>query len=155
MSTFIIGETLEHDHHAIDEKFAQFKRGLGRGEWLEEPLGEAAEGLRHHIYVEEETLFPYLRVGGLVAPVMVMLREHAEIWQALDAVEGLRGGSTGQARESLRSLEAVLEQNNMKEERILYPASGQVLEAADTEAVRTSFEEGRRPDGWLPTNLRR
>jgi iron-sulfur cluster repair protein YtfE (RIC family) len=157
VSTFVVGETFEHDHHVIDEQFAQFKRGLVEGEWLEEPFNGASEGLRHHIYVEEESLFPFLRVGGLVAPAMVMLREHGEIWQALDSVDSeIRGGrDASRALAGIATLESALEQHNMKEERILYPASGQVLSAANTEAVRVAFESGKRPDGWLPGNLRR
>ncbi len=155
MSDFVVGDVLEHDHHAIDSEFARFREGLERGEWLGEPFQHAAEALRHHIYVEEEALFPVLRVGGLVAPVFVMLREHAEIWQALDAMEAEVGRDTTRALAAMATMTSVLGPHNSKEEQILYPASGQVLDPKDTEAVRLVFEEGKRPEGWLPANLRR
>jgi iron-sulfur cluster repair protein YtfE (RIC family) len=155
MSNFIVSEVLEHDHDAIDAEFQRFREGLERGEWLDGSFGRAAEALRHHIYVEEEALFPVLRVGGLVAPVFVMLREHAEIWQALDAIEAGAGRDTARALYAMASMIAVLEPHNSKEEQILYPASGQVLNTDDTEAIRRAFEESERPQGWVPMNLRR
>ncbi len=154
MSRFVVGQVLEHDHHAIDAEFARFREGLERGEWLREPFERAAEALRHHIFVEEEALFPVLRVGGLVGPVFVMLREHAEIWQALDAIEAEVGRDTTRALAAMASMIAVLEPHNSKEEQILYPASGQVLNADDTEGVRLAFEQGKRPGGWVPADLR-
>lgn len=155
MSSYVVGQVLEHDHHAIDAEFARFREGLERGEWLGEPFQRAAEALRHHIYVEEEALFPVLRVGGLVAPVFVMLREHAEIWQALDAIEAEAGRDNTRTLAAMAAMISVLGPHNSKEEQILYPASGQVLDAEDTQAVRLVFEEGKRPEGWLPANLRR
>jgi len=155
MSTFVVEEALEHDHRDIDDGFARFRQGLEQGQWLREPFERSAEGLRHHIYVEEEVFFPFLRVGGLVAPVFVMIREHAAIWQALHAVEAAiaatdRDAATG----AMASLASILDTHNSKEEQILYPASGQVLATDATEAVRKAFEEGTRPDGWLPGGLR-
>jgi iron-sulfur cluster repair protein YtfE (RIC family) len=150
-----VGELLEHDHRAIDADFQRFREGLERGERLDESFRRAAEALRHHIFVEEEALFPVLRVGGLVGPVFVMLREHAEIWQALDAIEAAAGVDSTRALAAMAAMTSVLEPHNSKEEQILYPASGQVLDAEDTKAVRLVFEEGKRPEGWVPANLRR
>lgn len=154
MSRFVVGQVLEHDHHAIDAEFARFREGLERGEWLREPFERAAEALRHHIFVEEEALFPILRVGGLVAPVFVMLREHAEIWQALDAIEAAAGVDSTRGLSAMATMISVLGPHNSKEEQILYPASGQVLNADDTEGVRLAFEQGKRPGGWVPADLR-
>lgn len=155
MSDFVVGDVLERDHHEIDADFQRFREGLERGERLDEPFRSAAEALRHHIFVEEEALFPVLRVGGLVAPVFVMLREHAEIWQALDAIEAEAGRDTTRALAAMATMVSVLGPHNSKEEQILYPASGQVLDPEDTEAVRLAFEQGKRPGGWVPANLRR
>ena len=155
MSEFVVGDVLEHDHHEIDAGFADARAGFAAGEWRRESFDRSAEALRHHIYVEEEVLFPFLRNGGLVAPVFVMHREHAEIWQGLAAVEAAFGTDAAGAAAAMDAMAAVLDAHNSKEEQILYPASGSVLAPADTEAVRAAFEESRRPDGWLPTNLRR
>lgn len=154
VSSFVVQDVLEHDHHELDAAFALFFAGLGRGEWLSEPLVRASEGLRHHIFVEEESLFPILREAGLIGPVFVMLREHGEIWQALDQIEACAGGDFARAQAAFGVMRSVLEPHNSKEEQILYPASGQVLDAAATETVRVAFEEGKRPEGWLPQALR-
>lgn len=154
MSKFVVGQVLEHDHRLIDADFQRFKEGLERDEWLSEPFQRAADALRHHIYVEEEGLFPVLRVGGLVAPVFVMLAEHAEIWRSLDAIEAEVGRDAGRALAAMARMVSVLDSHNSKEEQILYPASAQVLNPDDTEAVRLAFEQGERPEGWVPTNLR-
>ncbi len=52
-------------------------------------LSRAIGALRRHIYLEEEFLFPLLRQAepGLTAPILVMLREHAEIWPLLDELD--------------------------------------------------------------------
>lgn len=154
MNTFVVGEALEHDHDAIDQDFTRFREGLDRGEWLSEPFIRAAEALRHHIYVEEESLFPALRAGGLAAPVFVMLREHGKIWQALEEIATRRDRSAAATAEAMESLVAILEWHNSKEEMILYAASGNVLQDGETEAVRKTFQEGSRPEGWLPSALR-
>jgi len=154
VNSFVVQDVLEHDHHELDAEFSRFFAGLGRGEWLSEPFATASEGLRHHIFVEEESLFPILCEAGLIGPVFVMLSEHGEIWQALDQIEACAGGDFAGARAAFGVMRSVLEPHNSKEEQILYPASGQVLDAAGTETVRVAFEEGKRSEGWLPQALR-
>jgi len=154
MTSFAVAETLEHDHRAIDAEFGRVKSGLGRGEWLGESFRAAADGLRHHIYVEEAALFPVLRQAGMVAPVFVMIREHGEIWRSLDAIESAGGGDPAQALAAFATMESVLSSHNFKEEQILYPASDSALDSQSIEAVRRAFEDSTRPDGWLPQALR-
>ncbi|MDN5877800.1 MAG: hemerythrin domain-containing protein, partial [Brevibacterium sp.] len=83
-----VGEVLERDHHRIDGFFADFEESLSTGTINTEALAEGSGGLRHHIWVEEEYHFPAMRTGGLFGPVMVMLREHGELWDLLDRMEG-------------------------------------------------------------------
>lgn len=154
MTTFAVAETLEHDHRAIDEEFGRVKAGLQEGAWRRESFRHAADELRHHIYVEEEALFPVLRQAGMVAPVFVMIREHGEIWRALDAMEAEDGGDPARALAAFASLESVLSAHNFKEEQILYPASDSALSAESVEGVRRAFEDSKRPEGWLPQALR-
>lgn len=154
VTTFAIAETLEHDHRAIDEELERVKAGLKRGEWHRELFEHAADELRHHIYVEEETLFPSLRQAGMVAPVFVMIREHGEIWRALDVVRSEDGRDMDRAIAAFESMEAVLSAHNFKEEQILYPASDSTLDPEHIEAVRAAFEDSKRPEEWLPQALR-
>lgn len=153
MENFAVATAFEHDHRAIDEVLERARQRLERGEWPGDLFSEASEDLRRHIYVEEEVLFPRLRAPNLFAAVFVMLREHAEIWRGLDAIEGAKG-DPARALAALASLEPVLSAHNSKEEQILYPASEPALSAEDVAAVKNAFEEGTRPDDWVPKNLR-
>ena len=47
------------------------------------------DGLRRHIYLEEEFLFPPLRAAGMMAPLFVMVRQHGELWDAMRALDAL------------------------------------------------------------------
>jgi hypothetical protein len=75
---------LEHEHHEIDAGLEAFLAGLDCGQTRTQDLTHAVEALRRHIYLEEAFLFPPLRAAGLIPPVLVMLREHGEIWRTLD-----------------------------------------------------------------------
>src|SRR5690349_23205860 len=85
MQTGSLAAALEHEHHEIDAGIAAFTAAP----WDRQPLARAASGLRRHIYLEEEFLFPLLREAEprLAAPLFVMLREHAQIWGTLDSLE--------------------------------------------------------------------
>jgi iron-sulfur cluster repair protein YtfE (RIC family) len=141
---------LEADHHRIDAYFAAFAHGLATGSIDRAAYAAGSEGLRHHIYVEEEHHLPTLREAGLLGPVLVMLSEHGHIWDLLDALETqLRNGDpvavlTG----TWQQLETILAEHNLKEERILYPAGDQILPADIAERVLTSLASQEKPKGW-------
>ena len=144
------GQVLEHDHHRIDERFVEFARSLDDGVPDVRAFEEGATALRHHIYVEEELHFPVLREAGLLAPVLVMLREHGAIWDLLDTIaEALGGGEVDAVRNSWPPLEQALSQHNMKEERILYPAGDQALPRDAAESVIGVLNSGSTPAGWV------
>src|SRR5512139_1430603 len=92
-----VAEALEREHREIDEGIEVFSAGLSAGQPDREPLTRAIRALRRHIYVEEEFLFPTLREAGLLPPVLVMLREHAQIWTTLDSLEGDLDAGTADA----------------------------------------------------------
>ena len=142
---------LEHDHHEIDAHFAAFVDTVRRGTPDLAPLLAAGEGLRHHIWVEEEAHFPLARAAGLMGPVLVMLREHGLIWGALDRLDALATASPLDADAVLAAwaeLEAVLSAHNLKEEQILYPAGDAAFTAEQADAILVALREGVRPDGW-------
>jgi regulator of cell morphogenesis and NO signaling len=145
---------LEQEHREIDDGLAAF---------LTDPASEgqrlsrAMTALRRHIYLEEELLFPPLRDVGLVAPVFVMLREHAQIWETLDAIDELLAGDdpdSGLAVDRCRQLVELLDSHNLKEERILYPPADQVLTEAARSRLRAFLESGELPEGWVVAGLR-
>lgn len=147
-----IAEALEREHREIDAGLADFARSVEEGAPRVEPLQSAATALRRHIYVEEEMLFPALRAAGLFGPVAVMIREHGEIWAALDDLEarahaGADGGAGGTS-EAYRVLAALLESHNEKEEVILYPQSDAVVDADVRQRVEDYLATGELPEGW-------
>lgn len=144
------GQVLEHDHHRIDERFADFARSLAGAVPDTAAFTEAADALRHHIYVEEEHHFPVLRAAGMMAPVLVMLREHGEMWDLLDTIaDALAAGDTDTARASWPTLAETIEQHNAKEERILYPAGDNALADDVAAEVISTLTTGTAPDGWV------
>lgn len=145
-----VGQQLEHDHHRIDEGFATFARSLSAVVIDRAAFDDAANALRHHIYVEESLHFPVMRASGLLGPVLVMLREHGEIWDLLDDIAAAIDHDDDPTVGNLwPELVAVLSQHNMKEERILYPAGDEKLSVADADLIVTTLTTGSTPPGWI------
>lgn len=144
---------LEREHRAIDGGIEQFSAG-GGADW--EPLLRSMFGLRRHIYLEERFLFPPLREAGMMMPVMVMLREHGELWRSMAALDGLLAESA--ARETVlgacRELLAQLDKHNSKEEPILYARADAVLSPTASAELSAFIDEGRLPEGWVCESAR-
>ena len=151
MGAETLAAALEREHHEIDGGIESFAAGLASGEGGTAPVVRAMESLRRHIFLEEQLLFPPLREAGMMAPVLVMLREHGEIWQTLEQLDtALAENARGSAVPPLLTeLAAQLERHNTKEEPILYPQADLVLSAAATAELREFLASGRMPDGWV------
>jgi hemerythrin-like domain-containing protein len=153
------GETLEaaleREHREIDEGVEAFLAAPG-DEAGTAALRRAIEALRRHIYLEEEFLFPPLRDAGMIAPVMVMLREHGEIWATMHALEAALADGAGRepASEACRELLERLDRHNMKEEAVLYPRADGALAGPAAERLGALLESGRLPDGWVCAGTR-
>ena len=147
---------LEREHQEIDAGLGAFGDGLESGELLGAALDRAADALRRHIYLEEEFLFPPLRAAGMVPPVLVMLREHGEIWRTLDALEREVGPGTaaGTAQDRCRALLAQLASHNAKEEPIIYPQGDAVLSDQAKSELHELIDSGRMPPGWVCAQAR-
>lgn len=156
-ATASAGDLLERDHRRIDEGFARFAASLDGPTVDRTAFHDAARALRHHIYIEEVHHFPAVKASGLMAPVLVMLREHGAIWDLLDALgEVLDGGGDEAhdndddtaARRLWRELATVLGEHNIKEERIVYPAGDEQLPPATAAAIADALVAGETPPGW-------
>ncbi|TDB90361.1 hemerythrin domain-containing protein [Actinomadura sp. 7K534] len=149
-----LSAALEREHREIDEGIESFTAALAEGRGDGVPLKRALEGLRRHIYLEEEFLFPPLQEAGLMAPVFVMLREHGELWRTMDRLEAAtaRGPANphpeGEVRELCTELLGLLDRHNSKEEPILYPQADAVLEPGAIDHLRRFLASGRLPEGW-------
>jgi iron-sulfur cluster repair protein YtfE (RIC family) len=141
---------LEREHHEIDAGVEAFLEGLSHGETRTEDLTRAVDALRRHIYLEEEFLFPPLRAAGVLPPVLVMLREHGEIWRSLDAILAMDPDADGVgARERCGELLSQLASHNAKEEPIIYPQGDAVLTEEATGELREFISSGQMPEGWV------
>lgn len=150
MTTDTVAAALEREHREIDDGIEAFLAGAAVGQCLSQ-LTQAMDALRRHIFLEEKFLFPPLRDAGLVAPIFVMLREHGEIWDTMDALDAELGSSADAAvmSEICRKLLEQLEAHNSKEEPIVYPQADAALTAVASASLRALLAAGRIPERWV------
>lgn len=146
-----LSAALEREHREIDEGIKAYLTGRAQGQARVEALRRAIAALRRHIYLEEALLFPPLHDAGLALPILVMLREHGEIWLTLDGLGAqLRiNPEAGVMSEICRVLLEQLERHNSKEEPILYPQADCVLSAAAAAELSAFLATGSMPAGWV------
>jgi regulator of cell morphogenesis and NO signaling len=130
----------DHDRLEVIEQRAFEAHAAGDAAGAVAAWKEFAHGLERHIRFEEQVLFPVFeeRTGAPPAagPTAVMRIEHREIEGLLDEIAAALEGATDALPLRAR-LHRVLRDHNMKEERILYPATDQALdEGARDEVVR-------------------
>lgn len=145
-----LAQLLEREHREIDGGIEQFSAELREGSGDVGPLVRATTALRRHIYLEERFLFPPLKAAGMVMPIFVMLREHGELWDAMDDLDRMLDSDA--AAEALqaacRDLLEKLDQHNSKEEPIIYPRADAKLTPEASDELRAFIESGRMPEGW-------
>jgi iron-sulfur cluster repair protein YtfE (RIC family) len=91
-----------------------------------------------------------------MGPIMVMLREHAQMWQTLDLVESLLGAHAPDValQNTCRELFTQLRSHNPKEEQILYPQADDHLSPSEQTRLRAFSDSGQIPEGWTCAGLR-
>ncbi|NHB85506.1 hemerythrin domain-containing protein [Tessaracoccus sp. HDW20] len=148
-----LAEAFTREHHQIDAAIDEFLTSTEPDPHRRAvPLLNAVEALRRHIYLEEDIVFPHLPPGPLLMPLLVMRREHGELWRRMDDLErSIAAPSTsgGDLDEACRELLALLENHNAKEEPIIYPHMDTDLDAGERGRVRELFNSGTLPDGWV------
>ena len=140
------------EHHEIDTAIEEFLSS-------DEPLPQRAtylaagiQALRRHIYLEEEIVFPHLPAGELMMPLMVMHREHGQLWAHMDDLEqALQApeATTQHLAEICQEMLALLERHNSKEEPIIYPYMDTALSDEERNQVRDLLAGGTLPEGWV------
>lgn len=153
MQASSLAHALEREHQQIDAGIAAFTADPAD----QRPLARAIAALRRHIYLEEEFLFPLLREAqpALAAPVFVMLREHAQIWDLLDTLEHAASADPGPGPALHKQLTVHLLHHNLKEEQILYPQADRLLAPAAADKLQALLDSGRIPDGWVCARARK
>jgi iron-sulfur cluster repair protein YtfE (RIC family) len=92
------------------------------------------EGLRRHIRLEEELLFPLFesRTGMRNGPTAVMRSEHRAIEIELSRMrQGLDTGDASGYATGLANLHCAMGPHNVKEEQVLYPTVDDMLDALE------------------------
>lgn len=146
MATESVSEVLEREHREIDRGIEGFMRNPEGGP---APLLQAARALRRHIYIEEEVVFPPLVETNLMAPIMVMLHEHGNLWRTLAQLEADLSDVSGQpVRESCEALLQQLNTHNRKEEPIIYPHVDEALNPTEAARLQEFLATGEMPEGW-------
>lgn len=149
--TATLAEALADEHRVIDAGIEAFAQGVAGGKPPVATMLKALEAHRRHIYLEEAMLFPPLRAGGLFAAILVMLKEHGEMWQIMDELAPLvAAGGTDPAVPGLcEKFVALVAKHNEKEEATIYAKADATLSAPATAELRAFMASGAMPDGWV------
>lgn len=129
----MILEFLRDDHRRCDAAFADAESEAIKGDFV--AALKAFEAFKketlHHFAMEEEVLFPAFeqRSGMTGGPTQVMRIEHEQVRGLMERMraalaENDKNAFMGQAE----SMMILLQQHNMKEEQMLYPACDQTLQ---------------------------
>ncbi len=138
-----LADAFTREHHQIDAGIERYLQSDGQDV---QPLFDALQALRRHIYLEEEIVFPHLPDGPLMMPLMVMYGEHGELWRQMDALTAAQGDLDRACRDIL----ALLERHNSKEEPIIYPHLDADLTQEERTRVRELLTSGKLPADWTP-----
>ena len=149
--TATLAEALEQEHKDIDAGISAFTGGLADGAPPVDTMRKALAAHRRHIYLEETILFPPLRAGGMCAAILVMLREHGQMWNLMDELEPLvAAGGTDPAVPGLcEKFVALIAAHNLKEEATIYAKADETLNGPATEQLREFLATGTMPAGWV------
>ena len=150
-----LSTAFKREHREIDDAVLAAARGTA-DQRNRQPLAGALHTLRRHIYAEEEFMFPALRDAGLVGPVLVMLREHAQMWQLLDTIDNFIAAdlAADALADGCTRLLDLLQRHNPKEETILYPQVDALLDAEPASVLRQLLIGGDLPTDWRCQHLR-
>ena len=129
-----LAESLSQHHRYCDRFFETALDAAGRSDWgtFTSKIAALKDALEQHIAFEEQELFPaFEEVSGMHAgPTEVMRMEHIEMRDLLDALGAAQPRIDPEGcRAELEHLRALLQEHNVKEEAVLYPACDQLLGA--------------------------
>ena len=162
MESMTLGQALELEHRAIDGGIESFIESLdgagpsGPAPLTSAPLTSALNGLRRHIYLEEQFLFPPLKAAGLMGPLFVMVREHGQLWRQMNVIAALLPDGTDAdtgAEDTLRGacteLLALLDAHNATEDPIIYTQADDILGTTASNDLLDFLAAGSMPEGWV------
>lgn len=127
-----ISRFLCDDHHACDTAFGAAEAAVGADQWeiAAVRFADFLDALERHLAREEQILFPRFeeRTGERAGPTQVMRAEHEQMRELLNRLEGMvRAQERDAFLNHCDTLFTLIQQHNLKEEQILYPALDMVL----------------------------
>lgn len=128
-------ECMSDHHQACDGLFAAAEAAALAEDWAAcQAAGrDFAAAVARHFEAEESLLFPACVAANGVArgPVSVMLGEHELMRELLADLEGAaKAGDATAFQDAADTLLILMQQHNLKEERILYPLCDQSIGGA-------------------------
>ncbi len=141
----MISSRMTIDHRRCDELFAEAEASLAAGDWqrARERFHGFEAALGRHFDVEERVLFARVesQQGAAAGPAGVMRSEHRQMRQLLKELAAAVDGRDGEACLGLaETLMMMMQQHNLKEERILYPLLDGLPPDADAELAKALEE---------------
>ncbi|WP_137939700.1 hemerythrin domain-containing protein [Chitinivorax sp. B] len=137
-----IRDYLSADHQRCDDFFHHAELAASTGQWPAciKQMTAFQQALLHHLQLEEESLFPAFEAATGVqhGPTQVMRMEHQDMRGLvsdllLSAQQQDMDGFLGLAD----TLQIMMQQHNLKEENVLYPAADRALAADAGELMAT------------------
>lgn len=127
-----LSEFMTQDHRSCDASLTDVENAVSAERWADAASAFTCfhDALVAHLAREEEVLFPALEMamGGPMGPTQVMRMEHRQMHQLVSALEASIGARDRAAFLSASdTLLVLIQQHNMKEERILYPMLDRAL----------------------------
>jgi iron-sulfur cluster repair protein YtfE (RIC family) len=140
-----VTDYLAGDHRRLDSLLAGARAATRASDWpeLEVELRGFIDGLRRHIRLEEEIVFPvFAKRTGIVGPLRVMEEEHRVLEGLLAQILAATSRTDGLAlNELMQRLSDLIVVHNAKEERVLYPKTDQALTPTERAALATRLEQ--------------
>lgn len=140
---------LAQEHERGERLFEEAQRQAAAGRWEQAADCFAAfrQALERHIAMEEEVLFAAVESarGGPIGPTQQMRLEHMDMHdlaQQMAAAAARRDAQTFAG--AAETLWIMLQQHNLKEERVLYPMAEQIL-GADAARVLADMQRVKAP----------
>lgn len=141
-----ISDALGWDHERLArlEVGAFVARAAGDTETASAWYEAFSSGLRRHITIEEQLLFPLFEErSGMspgTGPTEVMRAEHREILRLLDEILQSIGDPAKLPDDKRASFHEILEEHHLKEEGMLYPALDEVLTPEEGDALVATIQ---------------
>lgn len=128
---------LTNDHGRCDNLFAETENAVASGDWnrAKASFPDFKSATLRHFAIEEDILFPIFeeRTGMRAGPTSVMRDEHLQMKDVLQSMTNAVDGEDGDNfLGNAETLLMLMQQHNIKEERILYPMIDQACAGEET-----------------------